>query len=68
MKTKNMNPNFASFTVVSNLPGSQGRWVMAPLCGVWMTAWLQRVESNGAWVSFCAEAPFRFVPEFRETA
>lgn len=44
------------------------RWVMVPLLGVWMTAWLQNESIDGYWVQFDADAPFRFVSEIKEIA
>lgn len=42
------------------------QWVMAPLCGVWVSAWFLGQDSNGRFlVEFSDDGPVRAVDEIR---
>lgn len=44
------------------------RWVFATLCGTLLPAWLQATTSEGHWVQFDPDGPFRLVDEVQKEA
>lgn len=62
-----MDTTVPSGCSATNVPRmATARWVLAPLLGTWLTAWLQNETIDGYWVQFDPDAPFRRVNGIKE--